>query len=937
MSVTSIDIAISSLWAKKSDTNGNLMWLPLSVHLSDTMNVASWLWNHWVCEGQRRNIISDMENGSEELAEATIAFLAAIHDLGKATPAFQTQKGYSSSEDLDQQLLERLERYGFTGICEIAERFQKLHAQTQTTHAIAGEVILHRMGVLDDISSIIGAHHGMPADSVEIYRNQEAYLENYYQSENPKSDIYQIWKSVQEQIVQQALEESGICSISNLPKLTMPDQVQLCGLVIVADWIVSNENFFPLIPIDQETVPDLQERFLVGIKKWYQTIPFEVHLPENADLLYEKRFGFHPREFQRIIFDTVQMIDKPGLVIIEAPTGGGKTESALACAEQLAAKSGRSGLFFGLPTQATSNSMFSRVYEWLTGVSNEYETTTSLRLQHGKAYLNELMQKLSSNMANDESYESQVQVNQWFAGRKTSALDDYVVGTIDNFLLAALKQKHLMLRHLGFDKKVVILDEIHAYDAYMSQYLSEALSWMGTYGVPVILLSATLPKAKRAEFVQSYLKGAGLKKREIDLNGANLDTDAYPLLTYTDGNAVRQTTEFPAERPKKVSIKTCSEEDLFQLIGELIQSGGILGIIVNTVRRAQDITAECKKLFPNIPVELLHANFIATDRIEKENHLTQMIGKDAVRPERAIIIGTQVIEQSLDIDFDVLITDLCPVDLLLQRIGRLHRHDIKRPKEHQTPTTYVLGKNADMKFEHGSELIYGACLLARTQYFLRDEIRIPDDVSPLVQKVYDISNVTMNLPPGLNAQYCKWEDDFINQEMNQKQKAEAYRIDNPRTRICPEKNNLIGWLNTPDVSATDEESYAKVRDIDETIEVIAVRRCGEGYCLFSDNFNDAHDISSSINDPLIAKKIATQSLRISSGMIRMAGGFSHVIRLLEDYNRRNLPVWQTQPWLKGALGIIFDEKGEFQLVDDGPVLRYSSEYGLRVEKKEEYE
>ncbi|MDY5705076.1 MAG: CRISPR-associated helicase Cas3', partial [Lachnospiraceae bacterium] len=478
---------------------------------------------------------------------------------------------------------------------------------------------------------------------------------------------------------------------------------------------------------------------------------------------------------------------------------------------------------------------------------------------------------------------------------------------------------------------------IHAYDAYMSQYLSEALSWMGTYGVPVILLSATLPKAKRAEFVQSYLKGAGLKKREIDLNGANLDTDAYPLLTYTDGNAVRQTTEFPAERPKKVSIKTCSEEDLFQLIGELIQSGGILGIIVNTVRRAQDITVECKKLFPNIPVELLHANFIATDRIDKENHLTQMIGKDAVRPERAIIIGTQVIEQSLDIDFDVLITDLCPVDLLLQRIGRLHRHDIKRPKEHQTPTTYVLGKNADMKFEHGSELIYGACLLARTQYFLKDEIRIPDDVSPLVQKVYNISNVTMNLPPGLNAQYCKWEDDFINQEMNQKQKAEAYRIDNPRTRICPEKNNLIGWLNTPDVSATDEESYAKVRDIDETIEVIAVRRCGEGYCLFSDNLKDAHDISSSINDPLIAKKIATQSLRISSGMIRMAGGLSHVIRLLEDYNRRNLPVWQTQPWLKGALGIIFDEKGEFQLVDDGPVLRYSSEYGLRVEKKEEYE
>lgn len=920
--------AAGSLWAKKYSQDGRYRWLPLMVHLQDTMSAADFLWNHWMSSGQRRGIASQMQNGDESLAEKLVIFLAGIHDIGKATPAFQAKRGFTDAEDLNAALLDKLERAGFSEISHYDVRFAHF-----TPHALAGEVIAQRMGVHQDIASIIGAHHGKPVDREGICRDQmDAYAANYYQIEKT-TGVSILWRNTQDYIFRWALKESELYEVGALPEISMPAQVLLSGLLIMADWIASNESYFPLIPLERDSIGDQQFRFQDGIKRWYRDQPFDFRDPGVSDALYEARFGFPPRDFQKIIFDTVQTISKPGIVIIEAPTGSGKTEAALAAAEQLAARTGRSGLFFGLPTQATSNGMFPRVFQWLTSVSHEYGTA-SIRLQHGKSALHPLMAELSSHINEDESADDTVIVNQWFSGKKTAALDDFVVGTVDQFLLVSLKQKHLALRHLGFDKKVVIIDEVHAYDAYMQQYLTKSLRWMGAYGVPLILLSATLPAEKRQEFAEAYLQGTGLKKREIRQEETDLHTCQYPLVTNSDGTAIHQETRFPIQKDRTVRIQKLDDEELYSVIADLIRDGGVLGVIVNTVRRSQEIARECVQLFGRDCVVLLHSNFIATDRFQKEDLLMRKIGKNADRPMRLIVIGTQVLEQSLDIDFDVLITDLCPMDLMIQRIGRLHRHSLHRPEKLKQAAVYVLGESASLEFEPGSARVYGEYLLARTQYFLPDALKIPSDVSTLVQKVYGFNETDPVYPEEQKQLYEKWKAEFDVQRDNKKEKAKNFQIKDPKLIINPDQYNLIGWITAPNESNSDEEAYAQVRDTRETVEIIAVRRYGEKYGFFTPADQSEREVQDHIAEPEMARKLAAQTLRLPYAVIRRVG-ISHLIHWLEDYNKMHLSSWQSQVWLKGSLGLIFDEDGIFRAEDLGFEMQYDSLYGLEIKSEEE--
>jgi CRISPR-associated endonuclease/helicase Cas3 len=919
--------AADSLWAKKSTQSGEPKWLPLMTHLQDTMNVAEFLWNHWLSSGQREGIVSQIQNGNEVLAERLIMFLAGVHDIGKATPAFQTQRGFVNSEDLEEELIDKLELAGFSDISDYDVRFGHF-----THHALAGEVITRKLGVNEGIASIVGAHHGKPVDDEMVCEDQDAYVANYYQTEINTS-VSQLWKDTQAYIFEWALNQSELYQKESLPELSRPAQVLLSGLLIMADWIASNESYFPLISIEKNSVEDMQLRFQNGIKHWYHDQPFDVQEPVSSEELYPARFGFLPRDFQKVIFDTIQSVKKPGIVIIEAPTGCGKTEAALAAAEQLAVKTGRSGMFFGLPTQATSNGMFPRIVQWTTSLVNAYGSVASIQLRHGKSALNPLMNKLSSHINEDEDSDDTLIVNQWFAGRKTAALDDFVVGTVDQFLMVSLKQKHLALRHLGFDRKVVIIDEVHAYDAYMQQYLTEAVRWMGAYGVPVILLSATLPAEKRKELAVAYLRGSGLKEREISQSKADLNTAKYPLITYSDGAEILQNSGFPVQKDKKVKIQKLDEAELYSVLGKSIRDGGVVGVIVNTVRRSQEIAKRCTELFGTECVVLLHSNFIATDRVEKENLLLSMIGKNANRPEKLIVVGTQVIEQSLDIDFDVLITDLCPMDLLIQRIGRLHRHAINRPRQHRQAVAYLLGMSENLEFDQGSARVYGEYLLARTQWFLPSEINIPSSVSTLVQKVYGSTEYEPDFKGEQRELYEKWKAEFRNQSKKKEDKAKNFRIDNPVRKINTERYNLIGWLKTPDESTTDEEAYAQVRDTRETLEIIAVRRYKEKYGFFLPHNQQERAVSDYITDSEMAKKLANQTLRLPYSVIQRTG-INRLIHWLEEYNKKNLRDWQSQTWLKGSLGLIFEEDGTFKAEEQGILLRYDFQYGLEVQREE---
>lgn len=913
---------IMSLWAKKEERDSRFYWLPLEVHLTDTMNVSRWLWNNWLSDSQRSLCTKSISLSDDETASNLAAFLGAIHDIGKATPVFQIQKGFRNSPDLDVILLEKLELAGFLGISSLT-----LANMRETHHSIAGEYILKKYHVKDDIGSIVGSHHGKPVDDLFSIEKQFAYPANYYQSEDDHSEIYQEWKQVRRTIFQWALKSSGFGSVEQLPEISLPAQVIYSGLLIMADWISSNSDYFPLVNMNTEHVSDNNVRFREGIDLWIKNFPLQIQSYPAMNDLFIHRFGFAPRDFQKMTYQTVSQIEIPGIIILEAAMGLGKTEAALASAEIVSAKTGSSGLFFGLPTQATSNGMFGRVHEWLKTVTTEYGIEQSLRLCHGKAALNEKMSelravKLPRDINIDEKASGSVFVNEWFSGRKKTALDDFVVGTVDGFLLTALKQKHLALRHLGFSKKIVVIDEVHAYDTYMQQYLEEAIRWMGAYGTPVILASATLPQDKRKSLIAAYLKGMGMKNRDIHFP-EEMSGNSYPLISYSEGKEVKVQTEFSHTEDMVVRVNKLDQKEMLGKITDLISSGGVVGIIVNTVRKAQKLCKECKEYFGENVVDLLHSAFIATDRISKESNLLKMIGKHGNRPERKIIIGTQVIEQSLDIDFDVLITDLCPIDLMLQRIGRLHRHDLNRPEKHQNPVVYVMGMSDIWDFEKGSERIYGKYFLIRTQYYLSNEIRIPSDIPILVNKVY--GNDPLELEREWENHYLECRNQMEQMKKNKEDKAKAFRIKNPRKIIKPDRYNMMGWLKNPDYSNSEEMAIAQVRDTKETIEVIVVKKIGSGYGIFENE----EDISERIEEPYVAKELAKQTIRLPD-YITSRKGISKTIEELEEYNMERLKSWQEQPWLKGSLGIVFDDNGYFEL--NGIRLKYDKEYGMREEK-----
>ncbi|MDD7305345.1 MAG: CRISPR-associated helicase Cas3' [Peptoniphilaceae bacterium] len=913
------------LWAKKEVGEVSNKWLSLYQHLIDTRDIGALLWENWLSQGQKFRISEELGFFDQDDSKKLFTFLCQIHDLGKATYNFQTTKTNFSTEDLEYSLMEKLRMAGFRD-------FDKsLSFAEKTFHALAGQMILVWNGFGEDLASIVGSHHGKPPSKSQIIQ-QKSLISNYYKVENPEDLDYKLWKKVQEEIIESALIDNGFENLKDLPPIPKNTQIILSALLIMADWIASNNNYFPLINIDEAEVINKDSRPIKAYEKWATSTTWQAedvfdienNLGEN---IFKIRFGFSPRQaqekFEKVIYNT----SAPGIFIFEAPMGMGKTESALIGVEELAYKTNRSGLFFGLPTQATSNAIFPRIEDWLEKIDADLDKKHGIRLAHGKASLNEDFISLSSNVnidLTDKELENQtVVINEWFAGRKKTSLDDFVIGTVDQFLLMSLKQKHVALRHLGFDKKVVVIDEVHAYDIYMDQYLLESIRWLGSYQVPVILLSATLPAEKREEMLQAYLLGMGVRKTDIKEKRKNLSKDAYPLISYTDGEDIKQYTDFSQGQAKIISIEKYYSDDLLPLIEELSKKDGIIGVIVNTVKKSQELAEKCADIFGEDRVDLLHSNFIATQRAKKEKALLDMIGKGGKRPKKKIIIGTQVIEQSIDIDFDVLITDLAPMDLMIQRIGRLHRHQREdRPLAYKEPVVYVGCMNKDFDFEKGSLAVYGAYILARSQYYLPEKIEIPSDISKLVQKVY--SDDKLDLSYELNNKY----EDFLREDEvfkeKKKAKAKVYLLSQRKNR---REKTMVDWLQGDAILKTEEKANAQVRDSNDTIEVIALKKIGKGYGIFGED----KDISERINENKIAKKIANNSLKLPT-ILSNIYNIDKTIENLEKYNLKYLKVWQDQAWLKGSLGIIFDENNEF-IIGDFKLI-YSEKYGLKIKKLE---
>lgn len=905
-----------SLWGKKNiNDNNEKQWLPLIVHLVDTKNVIGWLYNHWLDDGQRAILSQGFDNDKD--IQNLVEFLGYIHDIGKATPAFQTKESFVHNEDLDQELLEKLIRNGFTGLDDL-----NLQEPRKSLHAVAGETILENAGLCESVGAIIGGHHGKPQEEYFDYEDQlDEYTANYYQSdmykENPTREK---WESVQNELINYGLSLCNLDSLEDIPEITQPQAVILEGLVIMADWLASSEfiikdeqkiPLFPLISIDQGFADiDETQRYHQGIMNWLNTdtwTPQPIFQPEEQ---YQKRWNFTPRAVQQKMSEIIGDSVDPGMIIIEAPMGIGKTEIALTAVEQLAAKTGRNGLFFGLPTQATSNAMFERVDKWLDKIAKEEDIKLPIKLMHGKAQFNEKYRAIPK-AENIESDEGSVVVNEWFNGKK-SILTDFVIGTVDQLLLMGLKQKHLALRHLGLSGKVVVIDEVHAYDTYMDSYLEKAIEWLGAYNVPVIALSATLPVAKRNSLLKAYAKGKYGTKKFQTKDDSWQSCQAYPLLSMLDGRKLLQTTEFDASKTiAHVAVTRLNVEDdkLIKQVNNKIKNGGVAGVIVNTVKRAQTLAQIAKdNADDDTQILLLHSAFLATDRSKREAELQDLIGKGKQRPEKLIVIGTQVLEQSLDIDFDVMFTDIAPMDLILQRAGRLHRHQIERPQGLEKPQLYVMGINSLGDYDEGTEAIYEQYLLMKTDHFLKAEINLPNDISPLVQDVY--SEDTDSEIENIEEAREKLDTD----QHEAKIKAKGYQIAQPE-----DDETLHGWLDNSNKASelSDVKAEAAVRDTKESVEVILLRKKDSEYYLLSgENIED-------ISDDIVAQQIIRLPHALTMDMDKS-------IETLENITKTNFPEWKDSAWLRGAIVLVLDENNESEF--RGYKVKYSSDLGLSYEK-----
>ena len=1037
-----------SLWAKSDGGEGEA-WLPLYVHMADAELIGEKLWQSWLPDATRR--ILELVAGSPILAETLVRFLCAAHDIGKATPVFQAQPIWAFGSVEAGDLSYKARKAGL--------RFPSLPSSSGVPgHPIAGMVILERYlaskgwerDVARSYASVIGAHHGRFPISEECRKARTACDEPYGFAVSGE------WESVQEELLEFAGQLSGLDdeALDELSRHSLPASVAslVVGIVIMADWMASNQDVFPLQeliapPTGFADAVDLDALRSRGETAWeaLSIAPSWAEGPHlsDADAYFAARFGFplgaKPHPMQRAAYGLARDATDLGLMLIEAPMGSGKTEAALAAAEMLAARQGLGGVCVALPTMATTDAMFGRVHKWLDRLPcEEGLDEKSVYLAHGKAGLNEEFQGLVSESRRarrfadighdlEDASTQGVAVSDWMFGRKRGMLANFVVCTVDQVLMGALQMKHLSLRHLALANKVVIIDECHAYDAYMRRYLLRVLEWLGAWRVPVILLSATLPSAQRKGLCESYLKGrearvpepssedeliAGLLgprvedsgeepdgggagarpggKRErgseirqgtepglsagadregaaaedagdsdgkgtsdtgpkatpsFDVSGIMTEEDAYPLLTYTEGRIARSVRIEQGGVAREIDVSLLGDDIayLLETLSAALANGGCAGVICSTVSRAQEATECLSEALGPGDVMLTHSRFSDLDRMANEERLRSLLGPRATsengrRPRRLVVVGTQVLEQSLDIDFDLLVTDVAPVDLILQRLGRLHRHnrgqgECERPQLLQRPMCLVRGveefgtdgprfsKGICSVYDHAS-LLESLAVLGLTDDGVHTRVCLPNDISPLVHRAYR---------GGGNSVPLAWQEAYeqarLAREGQLTRKARRAGtcllasvvplMENERTLVDMCERSIEGGGR-----ADADKGQRAVRDTQETVEVLLLQETEGGLCLLPWIGDERNGVDPGSRVPTafepsadVARLVAQCAVRLPLSMCSL-DKLDELIDELEENCGKWTAAWQDSPWLAGRLVLALRQEDGDEFVAD---------------------
>ncbi len=848
------------VWGKSDYLNpGSRKWLPLITHLTDTAGVAEVLWDKFF-PAQVKRIICRAGGGIDtSTARRIYIFMAGIHDIGKASPDFVWKSGW-----LHERFNEMMPTYSFTK--------PPLSIRHETiSHYEFNDWALDRLKLhLDDedgesysrISGwgvAVGGHHGKPPSGAKLLDSPDTRSDAYSGSGTlPK------WSDLRRHFLDHMAAHTSLTARDITHMVSTPlrpeGQTLLSAMVVMSDWIASSEV---LCPLGAEAPPHMPDARRVAEALEILELPSTWAPTRNMERSFRKHFAerfkpesfdgvFKPRPVQAKLGRHLKKYspkDGGTFLIIEDATGSGKTEAGLAAAEMLAARSGARGVMVALPTMATSNAMFNRVTTWMSRLGQGGKFST--QLIHSQAALNDdkmAMRRVGMNVnvkrgalcCNDEDAHTapaaEATIHSWMTGRHRAVLSDFAVGTIDQVLYAAFNREYTVLPHLGLASKVLIIDEIHDHDIYMRQFLLRVLRWLGAYRVPVIALSATLTPQVRAELHAAYM-GVSATSSSVEPT----QTKEYPLITSSERGGIVQVTDgiTAVERRKTITLNmvpdssednAVSDSEITDVVKGAAGEHGCVAVICNTVTRAQRLFSRVRDVMPeDWEVELMHSRFTIEDRRAKETSLVDRLGPKAGerRPEKYILIGTQVLEQSLDVDFDVMVTEVCPASALVQRAGRLHRHKRSRPEDHTDPKLFVVGfylGDGDFKIPRGTEMVYGKCapMVTAASLLTMTHIITPEDGPRLVIDPYG-DEAFKTILDGWKDTYIKSRDKELDSHKVSASRADKWLVPQPETGLAV--GPLYGW----EIMSKDLGEFASVRDsvMDRTAYVMYRRADGE--------------------------------------------------------------------------------------------------------------
>lgn len=797
-------------WGKACPVNGSgLSYHPLMYHSLDVAAVGREL----ICHYRPCAKLSENISMSTETFADIFTFFLALHDLGKFASSFQSLVsglpehlvGQGNNQKYKKKDYEV--RHDTLGYLLWKEALRK-----PCLSELDWNISPQNKGCIEEVFQqwiqIVTGHHGMPPHEPEdTYKNK---IERYFNEEDISAAIDFLFairklpffpKKLPDLFFDEAFAE--ILKLSSW---------MLNGVAILADWMGSDQNIFHYC----EDSMSLEEY-------WHE------HSVKKAQKALEKanlKYRIEPQPFSNVnsLFSGIETLTPlqkycsevglysgPQLFILEDVTGSGKTEAAFILAQRMMGLGQAEGVYIGLPTMATANAMYSRIdaiYKKLFSPDSQ----PSLILSHSKSRL--MLQPMDINYKPDEDTASHW-CNRWFKdNRKKALLADVGVGTLDQALLSVLPVRHQALRQLGLANKILIADEIHAYDEYTGTLLEGLLELHARQGGSVILLSATIPQKLRRKLVKAFHKGL-----KVRMDNYSVSED-FPLATHVGEIAQKEhklLTRKSCER--KITVQMFAEEAaVYQQIQEAVSEGKCVCWIRNTVKDAINsykmVSEQMGSSAHN--VRLFHSRFAMVDRLRIEGEVLEFFGRSSTGNHRAgqVLIATQVVEQSLDLDFDVLISDLAPIDLLIQRAGRLHRHrrdlsgncvgDEQTTSLRMSPIFYVYGppltqapdSNWLKKILPGTQAIYqnvGQLWLTQQLLVEHGGFEMPGQARLMIESVF--GDLQKPIPAALE----KLSNTAEGKQHSDRSQATFNRVD-LSMGYCWESANHGGWseeINTP--------------------------------------------------------------------------------------------------------------------------------------------